>query len=96
MSMRARIVLRAAGSIPIDNKEREEALVNEEVEKIRRGKGKKVTTRQILEAFSNGDEVGDIHFFLAFHSMCSYFRCFIMPTTNVLIYSIYRASTSSE
>ncbi|KAF5322664.1 hypothetical protein D9619_002219 [Psilocybe cf. subviscida] len=60
MSMRARIVLRAAGSIPIDNKEREEALVNEEVEKIRRGKGKKVTTRQILEAFSNGDEGVDI------------------------------------
>lgn len=59
MSMRARIVLRAAGLFPNDDKEQEKELVDEEVERIKNGNGEGVTMDQILQAFSDGDEVSN-------------------------------------
>lgn len=57
--MRARITLRAVGLIPLDNKEREEQLIRDEVNNIlsKKRKGKNITIDQVLKAFARGDEV---------------------------------------
>lgn len=100
MSMRARIVLRAAGSIPNDSKEREQELVNKEVERIKRGNGRKITVRQVLEAFSNGDEVSIDSSFSISLRLKTFPVPFLLLSSNIsimnlLIYFIDRASTSS-
>lgn len=55
--MRARIALRKAGILPVDDKVKETALVHEEQEKAKSGNGHPVNEKDILEAFRRGDEV---------------------------------------
>ncbi|KAF5311336.1 hypothetical protein D9611_012629 [Ephemerocybe angulata] len=55
-AMRARIALRKAGVLPVDDKEGEEALLLKEMGDVKKGKGRPVTEGDVLEAFKNGDE----------------------------------------
>ncbi|KAF6746320.1 hypothetical protein DFP72DRAFT_923167 [Ephemerocybe angulata] len=55
-AMRARIALRKAGVLPVDDKEGEEALLLKGMGDVKRGKGRPVTEGDVLEAFKNGDE----------------------------------------
>lgn len=58
--MRARIALRKAGVLPVDDKKKESTLVLEEQEKTKCGKGHPVSEKDILDAFRRGDEVRSI------------------------------------
>ncbi|KAF8957580.1 hypothetical protein BDZ97DRAFT_1924462 [Flammula alnicola] len=60
VSMRARIALRLASIIPIDDKAEEKNLILEEVLAVKNGKGRPVTEDDIICAFSKGNEGIDI------------------------------------
>lgn len=57
VSMRARIALRLASIIPIDNKEEEARIVQKEVKAVKASKGRPVSEEDIIDAFCRGDEV---------------------------------------
>jgi hypothetical protein len=61
------VVLRKEGVIPLtpSDQEAENDLIQEEAQAIHIGKGKTVTEDDIINAFSNGDEV-EFFFFLIF------------------------------
>ncbi|KAH9486088.1 hypothetical protein JR316_0000152 [Psilocybe cubensis] len=58
--MRARVALRKAGLIPLKDKVEETSLIEEEMQNIKRGKGRVVTLGEILSAFHKGEEAIDI------------------------------------
>ena len=57
--MRARVVLRKEGAIPLTprNQQAEDELVEAEARAIYEGNGKVISEEDILEAFCRGDEV---------------------------------------
>lgn len=57
MIMRARIALRKAGLIPLEDKATENALIEEEMGKIKQSRGRAVLMGEILDAFHKGEEV---------------------------------------
>lgn len=59
--MRARIALRKAGKLPVDDKETQETMVQEEVNAVKFNRTTlPVTVEDIVEAFVRGDEVCSI------------------------------------
>ncbi|KAF8177598.1 hypothetical protein BJ912DRAFT_1063501 [Pholiota molesta] len=59
-AMRARIALRLASIIPMDDKDEEERIISEEVDSIKKDRGRPVSSDNIIAAFSDGDEEIDI------------------------------------
>jgi len=57
VSMRARIALRKHGCIPLEDKNKEEALIDEEIDSVKSNKGRLVDTSDIICALDRGDEV---------------------------------------
>ncbi|KAF9481104.1 hypothetical protein BDN70DRAFT_876706 [Pholiota conissans] len=58
--IRARVALRLSVTIPIEDKEEEARIIEEEVKAIKRKQGTLVSEDDIVNAFSNGDEQIDI------------------------------------
>ena len=57
VSMRARIALRKDLSIPLEDKNEEKALIDEEIRAIRMNKGRPVGVNDLVGALERGDEV---------------------------------------
>ena len=57
VSMRARIALRKAGLLPVDDANEAEKLVKAEMDKVKANKGTVVTEKDIITALNRGDEV---------------------------------------
>jgi hypothetical protein len=57
VSMRARIALRKAGVLPVDDAKEEDMLVKAEMDKVKGNKGTQVTEDDIIQALDRGDEV---------------------------------------
>jgi hypothetical protein len=55
--MRARIALQLASMIPIDDKEEEARIVQNEVKAVSVNKGRPVSEEDIIDVFHQGDEV---------------------------------------
>lgn len=55
--MRARIALRLASVIPMGDKDEEERTIGQEVDLIKKDKGRPVSKDDIITAFADGDEV---------------------------------------
>jgi hypothetical protein len=66
VSMRARIALRKAGCIPLEDKSKEDALIDEEIDAVRVNKGIPVSVDDVVNALGRGDEVRRFSFFLFF------------------------------
>lgn len=62
VSMRARIALRKAGCIPLEDKSKEDALIDEEIDAVRVNKGRPVSVDDVVNALGRGD--GGPSFFL--------------------------------
>jgi hypothetical protein len=61
LSMRVRIALRKAGAIPLEDKNREKELVEQEKLAVKAGRPcHSVTEDDIIKAFLKGDEVGNL------------------------------------
>ena len=58
VSMRARIALWKHGCIPLEEKKKEEALIDEEIDSVKSNKGRLVDAGDIIGALDRGDEVG--------------------------------------
>ena len=57
VSMRARIALRKDLSIPLKDKNKEEALIDEEIRAVKMNKGRPVDVNDVVDALEDGDEV---------------------------------------
>ena len=66
VSMRARIALRKHGCIPLEDKKREEALIDKEIDFVKANNGRPVGARDIIGALERGDEVCLFSFFSPF------------------------------
>ena len=69
VSMRARIALRKHGCIPLEDKKKEETLIEKEIDSVKANNGRPVDAGDIIGALERGDEVCLFSFLreVAFH-----------------------------